>query len=165
MTKITMLGTGCGGVLNFYNTCFIIQNANDNLLVDTGGSIEIIKRIKEIGLDLKDIKNIFISHSHTDHILGIFWLFKKISVLAMHGEITNKINLYCNDVVYEAIKEVSKHILPKKLMDIIYEITNFIILNDGDKHTICDINFEFFDIVCCPKRRSIISKSRYRKRN
>ena len=146
MTKITMLGTGCGGVLNFYNTCFIIQNANDNLLVDTGGGIEIIKRIKEVGLDLKDIKNIFISHSHTDHILGIFWLFKKISVLAMHSEITNKINLYCNDVVFEAIKEVSKHILPKKLMDIIYEITNFIILNDGDKHTICDINFEFFDI-------------------
>lgn len=146
MTKITMLGTGCGGVLNFYNTCFIIQNPNDNLLVDTGGGIEIIKRIKEIGLDLKDIRNIFISHSHTDHILGIFWLFKKISVLVMHGEITDKINVYCNDVVYEAIKEVSKYILPKKLMDIIYEITNFIILNDRDRYTICDINFEFFDI-------------------
>lgn len=26
MTKITMLGTGNGGTINLYNTCFIIQN-------------------------------------------------------------------------------------------------------------------------------------------
>ena len=31
-------------------------------------------------------------------------------------------------------------------MDAVYTITNFIILNDGDKHTICDVNYEFFDI-------------------
>ena len=41
------------------------------------------------------------------------------------GKITDKINIYCNDVVYEAIKEVSKYILPQKLMDAVYTITNF----------------------------------------
>lgn len=112
MDKIIMLGTGNGGTLDLYNTCFIIQNENGNFLVDTGGGIEIIKRLKQINVQLKDIKNIFISHSHTDHILGLFWIFKKISRMAMHGELTEKINIYCNDVVYEAIKEVSKHILP-----------------------------------------------------
>ena len=30
----------------------------------------------------------------------------------MRGVIKEKINIYCNDVVYETIKEVSKHILP-----------------------------------------------------
>lgn len=146
MNKITMLGTGNGGTLDLYNTCFVIQNEKGNLLVDTGGSIEIIKRLKEVGIELTDLKNIFISHSHTDHILGLFWIFKKISRLAMHGQLTEKINIYCNDVVYEAIKEVSKHILPQKLMDAIYSITNFIILNDGDKYNICNIEYEFFDI-------------------
>lgn len=146
MNKIIMLGTGNGGTLDLYNTCFIIQNDNGNLLVDTGGGIEIIRRLKTIGVELADIKNIFISHSHTDHILGIFWIFKKISRLAMHGKITDKINIYCNDVVYEAIREVSKYILPQKLMDAVYTITNFTILNDGDKHNICDVNYEFFDI-------------------
>lgn len=42
--------------------------------------------------------------------------------MAMHGEITEKINIYCNDVIYEAIKEVSKYILPDKLMKAIYGI-------------------------------------------
>lgn len=77
MNKIIMLGTGNGGTLDLYNTCFVLQNDSGNFLVDTGGSIEIIKRLKEIKIDYKTIKNIFISHSHTDHILGLFWLFKK----------------------------------------------------------------------------------------
>lgn len=146
MTKITMLGTGSGGAMNLYNTCFTIENESGTLLVDTGGSIEIIKRLKKININLNDIKNIFISHSHTDHILGLIWMFKKIGVMVMHGEIQEKINIYCNDVVYEAIKGVSKYILPFKLMNAIYSITNFVILKDGDKHLINNIEYEFFDI-------------------
>ncbi len=146
MTKIIMLGTGNGGTLELYNTCFTIQNDAGNFLVDTGGSIEIVKRLTEANIDYKKIQHIFISHSHTDHILGLFWLFKRLSRLAMHGEITEKINLYCNDVVFEAIKEVSKHILPEKLMNAIYNILDFKVLQDGDSYNINGIKYTFFDI-------------------
>ena len=62
MNKIIMLGTGNGGTLNLYNTCFVIQNDNGNFLVDTGGSIEIIKRLKMVNIDLKDIINAIASY-------------------------------------------------------------------------------------------------------
>lgn len=146
MDKIIMLGTGNGGTLDLYNTCFAIQHDNDDFLVDTDGSIEIIKKLNQANIDYKKIKHIFISHSHTDHILGIFWLFKKLSRLAMHGEINEKINLYCNDVVFESIMEVSKYILPKKLMDAIYNIVDFKVLHDGDSYNINGIEYTFFDI-------------------
>lgn len=146
MHKIIMLGTGNGGTLDLYNTCFIIQNENGNFLVDTGGGIEIIKRLMQKNIQLTNIKNIFISHSHTDHILGLFWIFKRISRMAMHGELTEKINIYCNDVVYEAIKEVSKYILPEKLMNAIYQVCEFIILKDEDTYTINGLKYTFFDI-------------------
>ena len=146
MDKIIMLGVGNGGTLDLYNTCFVIQNDNHNFLVDTGGSIEIIKKLNQVNIDYKKIRHIFISHSHTDHILGIFWLFKKISRLAMHNEINKKINLYCNDVVFESIREVSKYILPKKLMDAIYNVVDFKVLNDGDSYNINGIEYTFFDI-------------------
>ncbi len=146
MAKLIMLGVGNGGTLDLYNTCFVIQNETGNFLIDTGGGIEIIKRLNQTNIDYKSLKHIFISHSHTDHILGIFWMFKKISRLAMRSEIKEKINLYCNDEVYEAIKQVSKYILPKKLMDAIYEVVNFIVLQDRDKYNINGINYEFFDI-------------------
>lgn len=74
-------------------------------------------------------------------------MFKKMSRMAMHEEIKEKINIYCNDVVYDAIKGVSNYILPPILMDAIYNITNFVILNDGDKHVINDVQYEFFDIL------------------
>lgn len=147
MEKIIMLGTGNGDTLDLYNTCFAIQNENGNFLVDTGGGIEIIKRLKQVEIDYKSLRHIFISHSHTDHILGIFWLFKKISSDAMHGLINEKINIYCNDVVYESIKEVSKHILPDKLMDAIYGVVNFVILNDGDTYNINGVDYLFFDVL------------------
>ena len=146
MDKIIMLGTGNGGTINLYNTCFVIQNENGNFLIDTEGSIEIIKRLNQVDIDYKSIRHIFISHSHTDHILGIFWLFKKISRNVMNGDIKEKINLYCNDVVYQAISEVAKYILPDKLMNAIYSIVDFKVLNDGDKYNINGVNYTFFDI-------------------
>lgn len=146
MDKIIMLGTGNGGTIDLYNTCFTIQNEKGNFLIDTGGSIEIIKRLNQADIDYKSIRHIFISHSHTDHILGIFWLFKKIGSNIMHGDIKERINIYCNDVVFESIKEVSKHILSDKLMDAIYSIVDFRVLNDGDKYNINGIDYTFFDI-------------------
>lgn len=85
MEKIIMLGTGHGSVMNSYNTCFLLENDHENLLVDTGGSIQIIKNLQEKGYKLTDINNIFISHCHTDHILGLCWIFKKASVSFLIG--------------------------------------------------------------------------------
>ena len=75
--KLIFLGTGNGATMNIYNTCFVIQNEKGNFLVDTGGSIEILKRLEQAGIDYRSIKHIFISHSHTDHILGIFGILKR----------------------------------------------------------------------------------------
>jgi len=40
MNKLTMIGTGHGFVHNLYNTCFVINN---NFLINTGGSVDIVK--------------------------------------------------------------------------------------------------------------------------
>ncbi len=146
MEKIIMLGTGNGGTLKLYNTCFVIQNDNGNFLIDTGGSIEIINRLKKVNINMADIKHIFISHSHTDHILGLIWMFKKLGRASINGEIETNINIYCNDVVYESIIEVSKHILPEKLVKGILKIVDFHILNDGEQIEINGIKYTFFDI-------------------
>ncbi len=146
MEKIIMLGTGNGEALDLYNTCFVIQNNNGNFLVDTGGSIEIIKRLKKVNIDIKDINHIFISHSHTDHILGIIWMFKKLCSAFINGERKTEIDIYCNDVVYEAIIGVSKYILQEKFVKEMLNIINFHILNNNEKVEINGIEYTFFDI-------------------
>lgn len=146
MNKIIMLGTGCGGTMDLYNTCFVIQNEKGNFLVDTGGSIEIVKRLKVKNINLIDIHNIFISHQHTDHILGLIWMFKKLGRAAINGQIKQKINIYCNNEVYGAIKCVASFVLQKKLTNAVYDVINFIILKDNDKYEINGISYNFFDI-------------------
>jgi len=147
MGKIIMLGTGHGGTLEIYNTCFVLQNEQGNFLIDTGGSIEIIKRLKEVKINLTDIKHIFISHSHTDHILGLIWMLKKLSIIAIKGEIKDKIHIYCNDVVYEAIRGISKYTLPEKFYNAIMNVIEFHILSDGEHAEINGIDYTFFDIL------------------
>lgn len=146
MTKLTMLGTGNGVTLDLYNTCFVIQNENGSFLVDTGGSIEIIKRLKKINIGIKDIKHIFISHNHTDHILGLIWMFKKLNRVQINGEIKTKVNIYCNDVVYESIIGVSKYVLPEKVLSGALAAVDFHILKDNEQVEINGINYTFFDI-------------------
>lgn len=146
MKKIIMLGIGHGGTLDLYNTCFVIQNENGNFLVDTGGSIEIIKRLKKVNIEITDMKHIFISHNHTDHILGLIWMLKKLGVASINGKIKNKTNIYCNDVVYESIIEISKHTLPEKIMKEVLKIIDFHVLKNDEQIDINGIKYTFFDI-------------------
>lgn len=146
MTRITMLGTGSGDAVYLYNTCFTIENEKGVFLVDTGGSNEIVKRLREKNFTPTDIKNIFISHSHADHILGFIWMFKEWFNKIPNNTLNEKINVYCNDVVYDTIKGVADYVLQPKLTEHIYNMLNFIILKDNDKYTINGVEYNFFDI-------------------
>ena len=95
MSKIIMLGTGYGVAMDLFNTCFFIQNSIGGLLVDTGGGIELIKKLEQANIDYKSLEHIFISHSHADHVLGAIWLFKKLGTDIARSNTDKKINLYC----------------------------------------------------------------------
>lgn len=147
MAVIKMLGTGHGSTLDLYNTCFVIQNNNGAFLVDTGGGMEIIRRLELANIKLEDVNNIFISHSHTDHILGLIWMFKILYGKVRAGKVKNNINIYCNDVVYEAITTIAPLVLPSHLFEKVISVVNFVVLDDGDKHNINGVDYQFFDIL------------------
>lgn len=69
---ITSLNSGSNG------NCYYIGNEREAILIDAGISCrETEKRMKQLGLSMKMVKAIFISHEHGDHILGIPTLCKK----------------------------------------------------------------------------------------
>ena len=58
--------------------CYYIGNKNEAVLIDAGLSCrETDKRMKRLGLDIRSVKAIFISHEHADHIAGLQVLSKK----------------------------------------------------------------------------------------
>ena len=69
---IASLNSGSNG------NCYYIGNDREAIFVDAGISCsEIEKRMDRFGLPMEKIKAVFVSHEHTDHILGIPVLAKK----------------------------------------------------------------------------------------
>ncbi len=79
---ITSLNSGSNG------NCYYVGNNTEAVLIDAGLSCrETEKRMKKLGLDIKMIKAIFISHEHGDHIKGVSTIANKYSLPVY---ITNK---------------------------------------------------------------------------
>lgn len=74
-----MLGTGSAMVTKCYNTCFLLKSDEEHFLVDAGGGNGILAQIVKAKVDWNNIRNMFVTHSHTDHIIGVVWVIRKIS--------------------------------------------------------------------------------------
>jgi len=69
---IASLNSGSNG------NCYYIGNGQEAVLVDAGISCrETEKRMLRLGLSVRTVKAIFISHEHSDHISGVAVLAKK----------------------------------------------------------------------------------------
>ena len=74
---ITMLGTGNALVTRCYNTCFILHYGDSSmLLVDAGGGNGILTQLERAGIAYDKIHDLFVTHAHTDHLLGCVWMMR-----------------------------------------------------------------------------------------
>lgn len=72
---IASLNSGSNG------NCYYVGNSEEAVLIDVGITCrEVEKRMKRIGLQIENVKAIFISHEHTDHISGVAVLAKKYNL-------------------------------------------------------------------------------------
>ena len=68
---ITMLGTGNALATRCYNKCFTLHSSGGAvLMVDAGGGNGVLTQLERVGVRCEDIHNLFVTHAHTDHLLG-----------------------------------------------------------------------------------------------
>lgn len=72
--ELILLGTGNATVTRCFNTCFAIKRGEEYFLVDTGGGNGIMTQLEKANIPMEAIHEIFMSHEHTDHLLGLIWL-------------------------------------------------------------------------------------------
>lgn len=104
MEKLLVLGTGGGLTTKCYNTCFLLQNHDQYFLVDTGAGAQILNQIQKANVTLNQVHDIFISHKHVDHLLGIFPLLRVICRDIPKNKYQGNVNLYCAKEVHEIIE-------------------------------------------------------------
>lgn len=96
MERILVLGTGSGITINCYSTCFLLQKDEKCLLVDTGSGNQLLNNIKNVGINFNQIHDLFISHKHIDHLLGIFPFLRKICQEMRKNNYNGILNIYCD---------------------------------------------------------------------
>ncbi len=112
MEKIIVLGTSAATAIEGFNTCFVLEDSNKgDFLVDTGGGIGILRQLKHANVEINSIHNIFISHRHADHSLGILWLFRAVNMAMAKGSYEGDLNIYCHDEVARIVRMLVTNIL------------------------------------------------------
>ena len=84
--RLTMLGTGNALVTECHNTCFVLDDGGQCLMVDGGGGSSVLAQLKHAGYDWMDMRHIFVTHRHVDHLLGIVWMVRMICQFMDHGK-------------------------------------------------------------------------------
>lgn len=144
--KLTMLGTGNAIVTECYNTCFVMQEEDQYFLVDGGGGSTLLRQLKYAGIDWKNIRNIFVTHKHLDHITGILWMVRMICQNMNRGEYEGEATIYAHDEVIALLKDMAGKLLQKKETVFIDDRLHLQVVEDGESIKILDKKVTFFDI-------------------
>ena len=90
--KLTILGTGNAVVTRCYNTCFIFDDNGKYFLVDGGGGNGILRQLEDANIPWKEIRDIFITHKHLDHLTGIIWMI--LSLIGLNPVVSRSKTTY-----------------------------------------------------------------------
>ena len=146
MSTITMLGTGYATATHCYNTCFMIQEGETRLLVDAGGGNAILQQLQRVHVSLGDIHHMFLTHAHTDHVLGAVWMVRMIAQQAKLGKYEGQFHVYGHDKVVHVLEWICRNTLPASLIKYISSHVVMHTLTDGEAFTLNDWHLEAFDI-------------------
>lgn len=144
--KLTMLGTGNALATKCYNTCFILEDNGQLLLVDGGGGNTVLLQIAKAGYRWQDIRHIFVTHKHIDHLLGVVWMVRMITQHMAQGAYNGDACLYGHEEVIGLIKELAEKLLPKKQAMYLGTRLRTVTVHDGQELCVIGNRFTAFDI-------------------
>ena len=136
-----MLGTGNALATRCYNTCFTLHSSGGTvLMVDAGGGNGVLTQLERAGMWCEDIKDLFVTHAHTDHLLGCVWMMRM--ALQFH----HSLNVWSHRKVLCLLTDICRQILPKKEAEGIGSIVVMHELEDGERFEVGDLCLQCFDI-------------------
>ncbi len=143
--KLILLGTGNALVTKCYNTCFALQNGKQYFLTDAGGGNGILAQLEKASIPLAQIPALFVTHGHTDHILGVIWVIRLAASLFIRGKHPG-LTIYCHEECEEKLRTFCRMTLTAKLQAVLDRGVKFVRLQDGDAFTAAGFSCTAFDI-------------------
>lgn len=146
MEQLTFLGTGGALATKCYNTCFLIQTERTTFLTDTGGGNGILTQLEKAKISPPNIDSLFITHAHTDHVLGGVWLIRVAMQQWLKGKRTTPFHVYSHEKVLSLLDIISRMTLPPRFTNLLGDKVLFHELHNGDCFQTGDLKLQCFDI-------------------
>ncbi|MGM9517386.1 MAG: MBL fold metallo-hydrolase [Acidaminococcus sp.] len=144
--EILFLGTGHAISTRCYNTCYVLRQNERYLLVDGGGGNGILRQLQRAKLPWQKVKDIFVTHRHMDHVLGIFWLIRMIVKAMRRGTYTGEARIYGHDEMIHLLRTTAPLLLDPVDLPYLDNRLHFIEVKDGETRKIRGWDVTFFDI-------------------
>lgn len=151
--RIVMLGTGNAITTQCYNTCFVLQTAQGMLLVDAGGGNGILSQLGKAGIALSDIHEMFITHAHTDHILGAVWIVRMVMQSMKSKKYDGTFTIHSHHRALEVLETICRMTLPPKLLESIGKSVLLHEVQDEDRFHACGMELQCFDILSTKEKQ------------
>ena len=144
--ELIMLGTGNAMVTKCYNTCFALRNEEEYFLVDAGGGNGILSQLEKAQIPFEQIRHMFLTHAHTDHILGAVWIIRKAAAMMLAETYHGRFTIYCHDEAAKVLREICELTLAGKFLKFLGSKIRIQEVKDGEGIQISDMHVRFFDI-------------------
>lgn len=141
-----MLGTGHAGVTKCYNTCFLVGNDGNPLFMVDGGGGFVLRQLKHVGVAVTDIHDIFVTHKHLDHLVGVIWMMRAISRRMGMGAYEGDLRIYAHDEVIGILKTIGTMVLQPEEARFVGNRLQLVEVHDGETRTVANRTITFFDI-------------------
>lgn len=111
-------------------------------MVDAGGGNGIISAMKAANIAIGEIHDFFVTHVHTDHILGAVWVIRYAIYLKQNGRYPGMLNFYGNADVIHAVREICRLTYLRSYFDMIPATVRFIEVADNSMDIVgCRVRF------------------------
>jgi ribonuclease Z len=157
--KVTMLGTGHAMVTELYNTCFTMENTTEPaaaatpageeqpvFLVDAGGGNTVLNHLKHSGIKISRIHDVFVTHHHVDHMMGVPWIVRAITSDMSRGTYVGEARIYSHPALSRLLEDFCKTVIDARQAKFIGDRLKFVPVEDGDTHEVIGHPVTFFDL-------------------
>ena len=146
MEQLVVLGTGAARAMRYYNTCILLRGPEGSQLVDAGGGNGILLRLEAAGIPLASLTDLFVTHEHIDHCLGVLWIVRMVSTLYLKGGRERPLRIHCHARLAEKLEYICRATLSARQCGPIGSHILFTPVRDGEEREIAGHAALFFDI-------------------
>ena len=145
--ELTLLGTGNAAATACFNTCFVLRQGEHLLLVDGGGGNQLLRQLQRCQIPWQQVREIFVTHKHLDHIGGILWMMRMICQGISRGSYTGGATIYSHPEVLGILRQLAGLLLPASQARLVGDRLRLAQVADGQRLPLLDgRQATFFDI-------------------